>query len=719
MKHLLHLKIISFIAVILITINMNVLAQHPTPYIQVIQPSEAGIEWIIGQTYLISWTDNLTQPVLIELANYGVTTPTFTTIAPSVQGSTYSWTIPNTVPEGNNFKINIWSTVNTTLFDASNNFFKIKLNAAESFIKVEQPSLPNITWVRGTTNLISWTHNVSGPFLIELANYGVTTPTFTTLASNVTGSTWAWSIPSDLQVGSQYKINVWGGANNSLVSQSVNEFTIAAHAPGGSINVLQPSALNISWLRGSSYLISWNPTVPGPFNIELANMNDPNPNNHTYHMIKTGAEGSTWVWSIPENTFPTGSKYKIIVWGNGNTIHGSSQNYFALADYPVGGTITVMQPSEQGITWLRGTSQLISWNPTIPGPFNIELANYGVTTPTFNMIKTGAEGSTWVWSIPENTFPTGTQYKINVWGSNNTIVGSSTHNFALADFPAGGSIEVLQPSVANIKWLRGTSHLISWNPTIPGPFNIELANYGVTTPTFHMIKTGAEGSTWVWPIPETTFPLGTQYKINVWGSNNTIVGSSANHFSLVDTEGGTIDIHQPNGGETLYKGIPYLISWIDNVLEPVNIELYRYDDFNVHTQTFTIESGVVGTTTVWNVLSTYPTSSKYKIRVFSSVSGTIQDLSSNYFTITDLPLTFTIYPNPANDYFTVKFDEKANETYTVQLFNRLNLPMLTRTVNAESLKEYRISTADLPNGVYFLTISSDKTKNTQKIIIQH
>ncbi|MDP2236175.1 MAG: T9SS type A sorting domain-containing protein [Bacteroidales bacterium] len=714
MKRLLQIKNFTFIFAMFFALNLNVIGQNPVPYITVIQPSEAGIEWIIGQTYLISWTDNLTQPVLIELANYGVTPATFTTIAPSVQGSTYSWTIPSSIPPGDNFKINIWSTVNTSLFDASNNVFSIKTNSSQSYIKVEQPSLPSITWVRGTSNLISWSTNVPGPVNIELANYGLATPTFTMIATGIEGSTWVWPIPAGQAVGTNYKINVWGN-NNTIVGQSANPFAIAAHQPGGTISVLQPTAENITWLRGSSYLISWLDNISGPVNIELANYGVATP---TFNMIATGIEGSTWVWNIPETTFPIGNQYKINVWGNNNTIVGSSVHHFTLADYLPGGSITVLQPSALGITWLRGTSNLISWNPTIPGPFNIELANLNDPDPnnhSYHMIKTGVEGSTWVWPIPAETFPVGTKYKINVWGSNNTIVGSSTQYFALANYPAGGTIEVLQPSVPQIKWLRGSSNLISWNPTIPGPFNIELANYGLATPTFTMIATGIQGSTWVWPIPATTFPLGTQYKINVWGSNNTVVGSSANFFSLVDTPGGTIDVIQPDGGETLYIGTSYLISWIDDIPENVNIEL-----IGGVTSPIVIQNNVVGSTTVWNINNpAILPGSNYRVRIYSTVSGGPEGVSAGTFTIALLPLTFTVYPNPASDYFTVLFNEEANETFTVQLFNRLNLPMLTRTVNAESLKEYRISTADLPNGVYFLTISSDKTKNTQKIIVQH
>ncbi|PKP52469.1 MAG: hypothetical protein CVT92_08890 [Bacteroidetes bacterium HGW-Bacteroidetes-1] len=717
MKSLSHLKHLAFIATVLFAINVNGIAQNPEPYITVIQPSEDNIEWIIGQTYLISWTDNLTQPVLIELANYGVATPTFTTIASSAPGSTYSWTIPNTVPEGDNFKINIWSTVNTTLYDASNHPFKIKANASGSFIKVEQPSLPGITWVRGTSNLISWSDNVSGPVNIELANLNdPDNPTYHMIKTGAEGSTWVWDIPATTYpIGTKYKINVWG-SDNTIVGSSAHYFTLADYPVGGSIEVLQPSEENISWLRGSSYLISWLDNISGPVNIELANLNDPDPNNHTYTMIATGIEGSTWVWPVPATTYPVGTKYKINIWGNNNSIHGSSEHYFALADNPVGGNITVVQPSEEGITWLRGTSQLISWNPTIPGPFNIELANLNDPDPnnhSYHMIKTGVEGSTWVWAIPAMTFPVGAKYKINVWGSNNTIVGSSTHNFALADYPLGGSIEVLQPSVVGIKWLRGTSHLISWNPTIPGPFNIELANYNDPN-SFTMIATGVEGSTWVWPIPATTFPLGSQYKINVWGSNNTIVGASANYFSLVDTPGGTIDVLQPDGGETLYIGTSYLISWIDDIPESVNIDL-----IGGATSPIPLADHVVGSTHVWNINNpAILPGSNYQIKIYSTISGGPVGMSATTFTIANLPLTFSVYPNPARDVVNVKFDDSATETYTIQLMDRFNMLISSRVLDAANVKELQISTANLHNGVYFLTVTSDKTRSTQKVMVQ-
>jgi hypothetical protein len=69
MKRLLHIKNIAFIVAVLFATNTNVISQTPSPFVEVIQPSATGIEWIIGQTYLISWTDNLTQPVNIRLIN--------------------------------------------------------------------------------------------------------------------------------------------------------------------------------------------------------------------------------------------------------------------------------------------------------------------------------------------------------------------------------------------------------------------------------------------------------------------------------------------------------------------------------------------------------------------------------------------------------------------------------------------------------------------------
>lgn len=86
-----------------------------------------GEMWIRTHTYTISWIDCVAEPVRIELWKSGVY---YTLIANSTTGSSSTWTIPATIPSGNDYKIKIIGITNSSNYDFSdNNFFIIGSNA--------------------------------------------------------------------------------------------------------------------------------------------------------------------------------------------------------------------------------------------------------------------------------------------------------------------------------------------------------------------------------------------------------------------------------------------------------------------------------------------------------------------------------------------------------------------------------------------------------------
>jgi len=254
-----------------------------------IQPNEAGIIWLRGSEYLISWTDNLNENVKIELVKGG---SVVSTIAASVAGSTYSWSIPIGTTLGTDYKIKVTSTANASYSDISANNFEIADYLPGGGITVIQPSVAGISWLRGSTYLISWEDNITEPVNIELVNYSnaVVTP----IASNVVGSTYAWSIPAPTPLGTQYKVRIKSTVFPLTVLDESNfNFAIVA-TPGGTIDVLQPDVSGITWLRGQSYLISWIDNIPETVNVDLYK------GGFFYASIGSNVEGSTMIWEIPD-----------------------------------------------------------------------------------------------------------------------------------------------------------------------------------------------------------------------------------------------------------------------------------------------------------------------------------------------------------------------------------------------------------------------------------
>lgn len=674
--------------------------------IEVLQPSENNISWLRGEEYLISWIDNVPDPVNIELyssvpftiasdqaddyltwvdgsdegTGFGpwvITSGTTTGTASAFLGDPSLSSIDNM--DNPSFGIVAYSAISDLdNYIYADNTFDLPLEVGSTF------SFDwGIRWSTGEKGFIIYSGGIGSDQLLEVSIKGITSEIQINGATMFTnnGQPLSQSMNLNFEMVSETELRVFGTGRDGIETYDEN-FTISG-APDA-IRFYSKGQVEADYINRINY---FNNLTIKRHTLDIAN----------------GVVGSTYSWLISPS-IPTGSTYKVRVWDASETIVGESEYFFSIVGSLPGSFITVEQPNEPFIEWIRGSSYLISWNDNIPGSVNIYLTQ-GATQHT---LATGIEGSTWVWNVPLLTYPIG-NYKIKV--GNSSLTDESDNTFALVDYPSGGAIEVLQPSVPGIVWLRGSSYLISWLPDfLSGPVNVELWKGGVKQVD---LVTNYEGSTWIWDIPQNTYPVDNDYTIKVI-SNNGATGESANPFSLADTPGGTIEVLQPNGGEILYKGVGYLIAWIDDVPEPVRIILHN-DATNT---TEVLANNVIGSTWVWNVPSGQANGTEYRIRVRSIYSNTIRDFSDGQFTITDLPMTFSVYPNPVRDEFTVKFDEMANESFTVQLKDKYNMTVLEQQINAKQMKELKLETSGIANGIYFLTITSETSRNTQKILIQ-
>jgi hypothetical protein len=77
--------------------------------------------------------------------------------------------------------------------------------------------------------------------------------------------------------------------------------------------------------------------------------------------------------------------------------------------------------------------------------------------------------------------------------------------------------------------------------------------------------------------------------------------------------------------------------------------------------------------------------------------------------------TFTIYPNPAKDFFTVNVTENFNEQSVLNIYNIFGSLIKTETLNQN---QQSINISDLSNGLYLVTIKSKESTQNQKLIIQ-
>ena len=676
--------------------SFSVVEFVPGGTIKLVQPNDTAIQWVRGNEYIISWTDNLGEPVDITLLDSTASGYVATPIATDVPGSTYSWEIPNTVDLGDQYKIVVASSLQP-ISDTSNNFFSIVQFQPGGTIHLVQPSDTGIEWTPDTKHLISWTDNLKEPIDIVLLREANTT--LDTLAKDVEGSTYTWHIPDTISLGS-YKIIV-SSSLQAIDDTSENSFSIVPYVPGGTVHVIQPNVEGIYWARGTEHLISWTDNLKEPVNISLTDGTDTT-------LLASNVEGSTYSWDISDTT-PVAANYRIIVASSAQPVSDESDSTFSIVAYVPGGMIQVMQPN-RGEKWALGTAHLISWTDNLSESVNIYLID--TVAADTSLIAGNVEGSTYAWTIP-NTLTAGSQYKIKVASSLQPISDVSDSTFSLTTYEPGGEVTVVQPN-GKEQWTKGNAYLISWTRNFAYPLKVELLKADTV---YSVLDASVDGNSMTWNIPNT-LPVDNDYSIKVINTVDTSVwDQSDTTFSIVAyTPGGFITLEQPNGGESWKLGSQHLISWTNNFTEPVNVELI--DSVASPVYRVTIGSNVMGNSFTWTVEDTLPTSNNYRILVSNSANSAIYDESDGDFSLI-APSKISVYPNPSTNFINITLPDKGDMNYVVNVYNRYGTRVYTSVLNSINSQDLRLPTYNLPNGIYFVTLTSSTERTSQMFIVQH
>ena len=130
--------------------------------------------------------------------------------------------------------------------------------------------------------------------------------------------------------------------------------------------------------------------------------------------------------------------------------------------------------------------------------------------------------------------------------------------------------------------------------------------------------------------------------------------------------------------------------------------------FNVTTNTgFTIYGLDYDTTYYWQVVANNAGGDAVGSAIWSFTTEADPNLSTDDFNIK----SFSIYPNPTSDFVNIKTDVTIN---SVEVFNQLGQRVIN--LKRDSLLENTIDVKNLKNGIYLMTITSDKKKQALKFI---
>ncbi len=622
-------------------------------------------------------------------------------IAASVPSSTHIWPIPANFRIGNDYKIRVSSTIDETIFDESDNFFSIVATLGGD-IEVLQPTATDI-WLRGNQYLISWIDDVYEPLNVHLWKNG---SFHSVIQNNVVGSTLVWSIGGMHDIGDDFQIRVFSSIDGSIQAFS-DFFEIVAVMPGGNITLFQPNEPGIYWVAGNTYLISWTDNIAETVDIDLMEADGTT----LVRSLFTNVVGSTKYWPIPQGETP--GMYKIRVKSSlvPNDVFAVSANAFEIGILPPDAFMLMHQPNVSGITWLRGHSYLISWSHNIwpDGRVNLYLERDDAFAPPLQ-IANNLLGSTWVWDIPIGT-DIYDGYRIRAVSVDDPSLSAvSAFPFSISNFLPGGELEVLQPNGGEM-WLIDHAYLVSWIGNYTGNVNVYLYKGAVEV---DQIAMNIPGTTVTYTVPDNVPAIvpGNDYRVYIENVFDPSVNDfSDGFFSIEASAGGTVQVLNPEAGDIWFRGHQYFISWIDDLIEDVDIYLYK-GGFLLEP----IATDVPGSTYIWTIPNHLALGTDYQVRVQSSIDP-IYYGESGLFEIT-LQVVLGIYPNPAQNQFTVQFSEMANEVYNLELTNRFGLPIYRTTVNADASKQTVVPVYDLPDGVYFLRIMSDNVYKTEKVVIK-
>ena len=98
---------------------------------------------------------------------------------------------------------------------------------------VETPQPPQITvtspnggetWIKGTTQTITWTDNIPGNVKIRLRNGSAVAAIIT--ASTPSNGSFAWTVPTSLATGNNYKVEIDSLDDRTIKDQSDRAFRI-------------------------------------------------------------------------------------------------------------------------------------------------------------------------------------------------------------------------------------------------------------------------------------------------------------------------------------------------------------------------------------------------------------------------------------------------------------------------------------------------------------
>lgn len=269
-----------------------------------------GQAWYAGSTQLIEWTysGQAGEKVKINLLKANKIVKTLAKAASIGKGGkgSFKWAIPTTQTPGDDYKIKVISTTNSSCNDASDTVFTIK---PPQPITVLSPN-GGENWKVGSAHTINWKYTVDIGATIKvelLSGESVVRVISSSAACGISGTgSLPWTVPRGQAYGSEYRIRVTSNTNVSHTDTSDKTFTIS----GPTLDITAPDG-GESWQKGSRQTITWTYTgnPGGKVKIQLLKAGMAVRTLASGTSIGSDGNGS-FPWTIPSN-LSAASNYQV------------------------------------------------------------------------------------------------------------------------------------------------------------------------------------------------------------------------------------------------------------------------------------------------------------------------------------------------------------------------------------------------------------------------
>ncbi len=643
-----------------------------------------GEEWLVGNTYTISWaTTGTVSTVNLEYSKDNFVSD-INTIASGVDNTgSFSWIIPQDLSE--TVKVRVLDANDTTVYDASDADFAIK------GIKVTSPN-GGEEWEVGAKHNITWESGglVSNELTIEYSTDGGTTWNLIADQQYNDGS-YTWTVPDNIS--DTVKIRVKDPSSPYAFDTSDSDFKIV---PVPQITVTSPNG-GESWIVGETYNITWTNIGNVYTNVDLEYSTD---GGVAWNTIALGVENTgTYSWTIPDtvsnNCLIRITESDVPVGRDTQTkVSDTSDSGFSIIE-PI---ITVTSPNG-GEVWAYGDTRTITWQTegVVSDNLLIEYSKDDFVSDVHTVATGVANTGSYSWVLPDDPSST---VKIRITDNNKPQVSDTSddyfeilpHSRITITSPNGGETLVI-----------GDTYEITWTWDGQGVSNNLTIEYSTDNgQTWNLIADQQynDGSyTWTVPDIETNQAL-----IRITDADDSLITDTSDSTFTIAAP--IITITSPNGGEEWYATGNYEISWSSVGSVSDNLTLEYSTDGGVAWNT--IATAVANTGSyLWTVPDVI--SSNCLIRIIDANRPEVTDTSDAQFSI--IPPTITVTSPNGGEMWVVGTQHDITWTSTGADVGAIRNDLTIEYSTDGGTTWKTINTGQGNDGVYTWTIPDDVSQN--------